>query len=1381
MASNDHVWAVLPKFTGRNFQGWKRQVLVIMTNRGLIDHLSKDRSVKIEAGSTETQGDTSRISEDEKKETLAQGLLFSALDEKVMGQVQTCKTAFDIWKRLLLIYENASETNVDRLLQEYYSYIKLAKDDMATHISKIEAMADQLGSLGETQSERSVISKLLNSLPKEYDGFRNAWDSTHPDFRTKDELITRLMKQDVTMARGQSDSGKDVAMLVRGKQGKKKAKCYNCGIPGHFARDCRKPKKEKEQFGGKSQRNDSSKDTSRPEIGLTLASPAISGSLCASQPRDKWPDNFIMDSGASRHVTPRRDFFATYQPCDLELLTANNETIKAIGVGHVKTVCKVGSRSTKVNLYDVLHIPEASFNLFSVAQAAKNGAQVTFQKWGCKIEVDSQVIAVGKITKGSPIPILQAEIQVDQALAIQTKRPLADWHNSLGHADPKMIQEMASNKCVDGLEIAKQDESECTVCPMGKGTRAAHTMSSSFEAKQVGDRVDFDLIGPMREASLSNGRYILLTKDKYSGYSHLYLLKSKEETCDRLTEFLSQFENESGYRVKAVQTDNGSEFVNENVRRLFAVEHVAFRTSAPYTPEQNGTAERNNRVIIETARTLVAQGGLPSKLWAEAANTAVFLRNMIPKKGMKVTPFELFRGRRPSVGHIVPFGTRVHSLINDRRQGKFDSKTEPGVIVGFTGRTNTYRVYLPLKDTIKVTCDVAFRDHYLFERDQLDIDDVLPKTDNPVGIGLEVAQTGPGTSNTQEQKSNHILSDFFDDYRKEIRAETCWHDASSQISEIQSPSYSELTTQPGVGSGFNGQVVEITNEGSSLDEPPELESIRSHQSLLSSNSPGIPPELPSHNNTGEIQSQRNRQSMNSLLLLANDAPATDEPQTYQEAVTGPNRRLWQEAINSEKSAHETNGTWIVVKRPDSGTTLTAKWIFKIKRDTDGKPKRYKARLVARGYRQKAGIDYVETFAPVAKMDSIRTLLAVAAVREFHIEQFDVSTAFLNGDITDEIFMEPPEGIHTAKEECLKLKKALYGLKQAPRVWNSKFDQEVKKLKFTPLRTDPCVYISDTHDLFLGIYVDDGLVIGPSRERCVKIIEALNQAFTVNRIKDHAFLGIEILHTNDGLFLNQRRYILDIISRFNMAESKTRSAPMNDSRGLFVKDSEVLTDIPYREAIGSLLYCAMVTRPDILYPTVLLSRFNNAPEKKHWTAVKDLLRYLKGTSNLGLAYKRAPKLDINVFTDADWAGDTKERKSTSGLIITLGGSPVIFASRQQPTVALSSTEAEFVAACEGAKEILWLTTFLTELKIEHERPVMFVDNRSTIRMIKNNEAQKRTKHVDIKYHFVRDQHASGKFELYPVDTEAQLADFLTKALPGPKLAKLAAMANITCPP
>lgn len=1419
MNSSDQVWASVPKFTGKNFQGWKRQILVVLKNRDLIKYLEpKDRRVEMDIGvqsppqggveNSSAQDGLVRDDQDEMKETLTQGILFNAMDDRIISHVQTCRTSADIWKRLLLIYENASETNVDRLLQEYYAYMKSAGDDMATHISKVECMADQLGDLGEPQSERSVVSKLLNSLPKDFDSLRNAWDATHPEFRTKDELITRLMKQEVQNKSSFKDSPKDMAMFVRGnfrkaKSGKPKEdlKCYNCGIVGHMARNCRKPKRQDQHKGGYASKGQAStskqgdhsnqeKDSSQCGWTLFESSKDLSqesnlGYNLNEQIKLK-STKIIVDSGASRHVTPCREFFKTYEPCNQLMQTADDKFIKAEGVGSIDILCNVGDKQKRVTLHDVLHIPDVVHTLLSVGRAAKNGAKFKFYEWGCKIMSNNQVMAIGRSNENSPVPILDAEAVINRAYVVKTERPLADWHNALGHADPQVISEMASNKCVDGLEIAKPNDGKCTICPMGKGTRASHTKDSTFTAIEVGQRVDFDLIGPLPEPSLSNAKYILLTKDKYSGYSHIFVLKSKDETCDKLMEFLTQFENESGSRVRMVNTDNGSEFVNEQVKRLLAVEHVNFQTSAPYTPEQNGTAERNNRTVIETIRTLLVQGELPGKLWAEAANTAVYLRNRIVKRGQKVTPFEMFRGKKPYVGHIVPFGTRVHSLINDRRVGKFDSKTEPGIVVGFTPRMNTYRVYIPMRQVVKITCDVVFKNHYLFEKDCISLEDIVKvegssnKSSVKLSGRVDKHQSDNQQITNKPKVSEHLLSDFFDEFRRE---QSCYEDARSDISEIPSPDYSDITIRGRDTSGSaidvrEQQIVNITDRSENIDDMPILSEHSSLSSHMSRNQATTESHGSSSIGDPPILTERSA-SISGLFALAESLSQLDEPSSFEEAINGPNAESWMAAIKEEMKAHQDNGTWIQVDRPDNGTTLTAKWIFKLKRDPQGNPKRFKARLVARGYKQREGIDYIETFAPVARMDSIRTLIAIAAAKGLIIEQFDVSTAFLNGDITDNLYIEAPDGYDIDKHKCLKLKRALYGLKQAPRVWNSKFDKTLKKLGFRSIKNDGCVYISEHLDIYIGVYVDDGIIISATKNKCLEVIEQLNKTFKVNRVFADTFLGIDITKTTQGLFLNQKRYIMDVLKRFKMYESKERYSPMNDIKSLFVEDGQVLENIPYRAAIGSLLYCAMLTRPDILFPTVLLSRFCVAPKAIHWTAVKDLMRYLKGTCDLGLLYKqsRDGELDINVYSDADWAGDVESRKSTSGLMILLSGSPIIFASRQQPIVALSSTEAEFVATCEATKELAWLTSFLTELKITYKKPTMQVDNRSAIRLIKNNEVQRRTKHIDIKFHFVRGQYLDGQFELCSVDTDVQLADYLTKSLGGARLRKLLELSSV----
>jgi len=279
-------------------------------------------------------------------------------------------------------------------------------------------------------------------------------------------------------------------------------------------------------------------------------------------------------------------------------------------------------------------------------------------------------------------------------------------------------------------------------------------------------------------------------------------------------------------------------------------------------------------------------------------------------------------------------------------------------------------------------------------------------------------------------------------------------------------------------------------------------------------------------------------------------------------------------VEAELAAHAKNQTWSIVKLPGSGTLLSAKWVFKHKRDSAGNIETFKARLVARGFEQRQGINYGETFAPVARIESIRTILAIAAARDLEIERFDVSTAFLNGTIEEEIFVEPPDGVITDEDECLKLNKALYGLKQAPKVWNSLFDSVISKLGFGATKSDPCVYVDKVYHRYLAVYVDDGVIVAPTRQSCLDVIDGLNKSFKTNRVTGDIFLGIQIEKVKEGIVLSQSRYIRDMLNRFNMADCEPRSVPMEDTN-LFEQKDEEMVNAPYRRS-GA--YCMPPCQP-----------------------------------------------------------------------------------------------------------------------------------------------------------------------------------------------------------
>ena len=1297
MPNEDYVR--LPRFDGRNFGLWKRQVTIVLKSKKLLDCIIPD--------------DGKTVSD--ARDNQAQAILFSAMEQSVIQKVITCNTAYEVWERLLAVYENTSPASVGKVLRDYYSYEKDPTDDMATHISKVESLAIQLEEVGEPQTEVSVMAKLLHSLPDSYDYFKEAWNSVHPTLQTKTTLVSRLLSQDRPE---KADEVKNAALLLRdrpqpkggrkkvsNKGRMKKVQCYGCKEYGHYRRDCK-----------------NKKESSPPATVSNVMSYALSVKD-GSEKNDFW----IVDSGASRHICCRKEWFSSLSCHSERLQVANQQLVEAIAVGTVIMRAKVGNTSSLLTLDEVLYVPEMTQNLLSSVVAYKKGVFTTMVKEGYQLNCRGKIIGMCPYSESIGLFVLDAKVVFNSAMIITTKRSLSDWHATLGHADPSMVKKMAASGSVEGLELVNGGENpKCSTCPAGKATRAPHPESSRPKPNQVGDIVDGDLFGPMTKISISKKKYALLLKDRFSSYTHAYSLKTKDETHLALQNFFGTFERESGQRVKVLQVDNGSEFSGAKVKLLCDVEQVGIEFSAPYTPEQNGHAERNNRTMIETARTMLVDSGQDRELWDEALAAAVYVRNRVLRKDRDVTPFEAYFKRRPFVGHLVPFGTEVHSLINDRRVlGKFDSKTEAAIIVGFSERRNTYRLYIPGTKKVKWSCDVIFRGHS--NRKSNNAEHPEPK-DTPVSLGpsdcsdqMEVAQVRPGNELDAPHNDYEQIEDFGP------------IDLGDQ-EEIDSPSFSTLSAGEGaeMNVGLGGE-----------DE--------------SRNSWRIIPGL--YSCMGTVSSQ--------------------EPRNFGEAISGPNREEWKKAIRDELLAHQANNTWSIVPRPSCGLTLTAKWVFKLKRDADGTIERFKARLVARGFQQREGIDFHETFAPVARSESIRVLFAIAAMKDLHLERFDVSTAFLNGKVDQELLIEPPEGVETKPGECLRLNKALYGLKQAPMIWNSCFDTAIRKIGFKPLKADPCVYLDEERNRILAVYVDDGIVIGPSKNSCVQLIQSLNNSFVTKRIEGDVFLGLQILRDNNGIHLNQKRYIGDMLSRYQMMDCSPVTVPMVDAKSLVKDDQSEKVDAPYRAAVGSLLYAALATRPDILYPTILLSRFNNAPKQRHWVAVKRILRYLKGTDDVGLSFKAEKgKVSVEAYSDADWAGAAADSHSTTGVIVFLCGSPVIFVSRLQETVALSSTEAEFIAAYEAAKEISWLSTLLRELKIDFEKPSLFLDNKSTIHLIKNRDVKRRTKHIKIKFHYVREEYLSGSFDLEHVGTKEQRADFLTKQLPGPQLDKLLRLCNVS---
>lgn len=489
-----------------------------------------------------------------------------------------------------------------------------------------------------------------------------------------------------------------------------------------------------------------------------------------------------------------------------------------------------------------------------------------------------------------------------------------------------------------------------------------------------------------------------------------------------------------------------------------------------------------------------------------------------------------------------------------------------------------------------------------------------------------------------------------------------------------------------------------------------------------------------------------------------------EPRSYNEAIK---HDCWRKAMEDEIAALERNNTWNLVDLPPSKKTVGCKWVYKIKYKADGSIDRYKARLVAKGYTQTHGIDYMDTFSPVAKVTTIRTLLAVAAARDWHLHQMDVNNAFLNGDLEEEVYMQLTPGFEGKKGgQACRLMKSLYGLKQASRQWNAKLNSALQAMGFKQAISDNSLFTKGEGSSFVAllVYVNDIVVASPDLSLIQHIKVHLNDVF---QIKDLGplkfFLGLEIARQKKGISVSQRKYALELLHDAGFMGSKPVQSPTVPSHKLSRNEGDLLSDpTQYRSLIGKLLYLT-ITRPDICFATQQLSQFLDSPTNLHLQAAYRVLRYIKGSPGQGLFFPTSSDLQLKAFSDSDWASCVDTRRSVTGFCVFLGQSLVSWKSKKQVTISKSSSEAEYRALAAVTCEIQWILYILAELGVSCNGPAaIFCDSKSAIAITENPVFHERTKHIELDCHLVREKLHKGIIKLFHVNSASQLADVFTKA-------------------
>ncbi|GJU17129.1 putative ribonuclease H-like domain-containing protein [Tanacetum coccineum] len=489
-----------------------------------------------------------------------------------------------------------------------------------------------------------------------------------------------------------------------------------------------------------------------------------------------------------------------------------------------------------------------------------------------------------------------------------------------------------------------------------------------------------------------------------------------------------------------------------------------------------------------------------------------------------------------------------------------------------------------------------------------------------------------------------------------------------------------------------------------------------------------------------------------------------EPKKISEALEDES---WVDAMQEELLQFEIQKVWVLVDLPYGKKAIGTKWVYQNKKDERGVVVRNKARLVAQGHRQEEGIDYDEVFAPVARLEAIRIFLAFASYMGFIVYQMDVKSAFLYGKIDEEVYVSQPPGFLDPKnpQKVYKVVKALYGLHQAPRAWYATLSTFLLKNGYRRGTIDKTLFLKkDKHDIILvQVYVDD-IIFGSTKKSWCDEFEALMKSrFQMSSMGELTFfLGLQVKQKEDGIFISQDKYVAEILKKFDFANVKTASTPIETQKPL-VKDEEA-SDVDvhlYRSMIGSLMYLT-ASRPDIMFAVCACSRFQVTPKSSHLSAVKRIFRYLKGKPKLGLWYPRVSSFDLESYSDSDYAGANLDRKSTTGGCQFLGRRLISWQCKKQTIVATSTTEAEYVAAASCCGQVLWIQNQMLDYGFNFMNTKIYIDNESTICIVKNPVYHSKTKHIAIRHHFIRDAYEKKLIQVLKIHTGDNVADLLTKA-------------------
>jgi hypothetical protein len=1322
--SDEDLYKLLSEFDadGSSWPMFKYKFELFLEAKSLLHIVKFEEDTEANAGTSELARARAvkRVTDSAK----VKSYLVNKLPDSSVNLIRDKETAFKMFEALTNQYESntmaSSVSRLDRLLDSLYK----EGSDISSHIGNISALITQIREAGGLDMDKLHVVVLLRSMPKTSD-----WSTTVTALKMMDEGT--LTKEKV--ARVLTERARDLKeskKKVNGSSGGEKLAfvggskyCPNCKKLGHTKQDCFSPGGGKEGQWPPHLKHRRKDNDSRAK--------SISGSshfTFTNAKKENYDQNgYYLDSGATKHYVRDRNDLHDYEVIQDTCTVGSGDDVEVIGRGTLIMEMRLPDGKTNtVTFKEVNHAPEMIANLISSSRldkgdtslVQKNGQTTVFSNEQTVFQAVKTQIGLYKING-----IVKRSNESGAALISTSKTSL--WHRRMGHLGFDNLKRLANEDLVHGeIKLDGKEEMVCETCAMGKQTRRTFETSINPHSKYPLDLVHIDIV-VLNIRSRLNEKYALALTDDMSSAKFVFPLEKKSDAVVKLKEWLPWAQRMTDRKLKCIRSDNAQEFIQGNMQKFLSSIAVEQQVTQAYEHEQNGKIERAIRTLLEKARCMLLESGLPKAYWRDAITAAAFVANRSPVKGLKMTPIELFTGIKPTITKIRVFGTtcwarRPTEFIGGRN--KLNSRSIKAKLLGYTQGGHSY-LLIDQEGRIFESTNVKNFDEFY----------VGKPAENAIARKVTSRQCNWDvdlTSDSEEEEINTVGSEGTDTV---VRG---GEDSESGEDEAPTTPTSALPTEPPPRRSTRVRYKPVDYWDSAAVKTPSRRNYRE------------PSESP----------------VNLVLLTAREALKSDEAE------------MWKKAMQREFNTLQKFGTWKLQELPPGRKAIGCKWHLVKKKDFRKPEEEYKARLVALGNHQQEGIDYFHTFAAVARLPTIRLILLLAVEHDMQLDQLDIIAAYLNGYMgpEDEIYVLQPPGFEDGTRRVCKLIRGLYGTKQAGRIWNIDLNKTLLTLGFTRTKADNCLYIKGSMQnlqdcIIIVVYVDDIILCYHEKNRntAKSITDDLGKKYQIKILGDiRRYLGSLVVRNRleNSLTISQSDYVNEILERFGMEDAKGKQTPMEVGCDLRKRqETEAKTNKPYRELMGALMYLAICTRPDISQALGVLSRHLENPTDAHWNAGIRVLRYVVATKEFGIKYTKSERLKLVGYSDADWAGDKEDGKSTSGYLIMLGGNLITWKSKKQKVTSTSTAMSEIEAMYYGITELIWIQMALTDLGVQLDgKSAWYSDSQSAINAVKSERNVERTRHILTKICFIRDQVEQG-MELLFVPTKEMKADILTKPL------------------